>query len=47
MITNQQTSGNEKPKKSFGDCIKETGSKMQRHLESKSSGAFNFIGFLV
>ena len=28
MITNQQTSGNEKPKKSFGDCIKETGSKM-------------------
>ena len=30
-------------KKSFGDCISETGSKMPRNLESKSSGAFNSI----
>ena len=34
-------------KKSFGDCIIETGSKMPRHLVSKLSGAFNFIGTLA
>ena len=33
-----------KQRQRFGDCISETGSKMPRHLEIKSSGAFNFIG---
>ena len=40
-------SGNENLKKSFGDCIIDTGSKVLRRFESKSSGAFNFIGFFA
>ena len=47
IITKQQKSGNENLKKILGNCIIDTGSKMSRHLESKSSGAFNFIGFFV
>ena len=31
----------------FGDCIINTGSKVSRHLVSKSSGAFNFIGLFA
>ena len=44
IITNQQKRGNENLKKSFGDCIIYTGSKVPRHLESKTSGTYNFIG---
>ena len=34
-------------KKIFGDCISKTGSKMPRHSDSKSFGAFNFIGIVA
>ena len=34
-------------KKNFGNCIIDTGSKVPRPLESKSSGAFNFIMFFA
>ena len=48
IITNQLKSGNENLKKQFfGNCIIDTESKVPRHLESKSSGAFNFIGFFA
>ena len=48
VITNQHKTGKENLKKNvFGDCIINTGSKVSRHLESKSSGAFNFIGFFA
>ena len=47
IITNPYKSGNENLKKIFGNCIIDTGSKVPRHLESKSSGAFNFIRYLA
>ena len=47
IITNQQKSGNENLKKILCNCIIDTGSKMPRRLESKSSGAFNFLGFIA
>ena len=34
-------------KKFFGNCIIDTGSKVPRHLENKSSGAFNFIRYFA
>ena len=34
-------------KKLFGNCIIDTGSDVPRHLKSKSSGAFNYIGFFA
>ena len=46
LLTNKK-SGNENLKKILGNCIIDTGLKMPRHLESKSSGAFNFIGFFA
>ena len=47
IITNQLKRGNENKKEIFGNCIIDTGSKVLRHLESKSYGAFNFIGYFA
>ena len=47
IITNQHKSGNVNLKKIFGNCIIDTGSKVPHHLESKSSGAFNFIRYFA
>ena len=43
IIINQQNSGNENLKRSFGDCFIETEPNTPRHLENKPLRASNFI----
>ena len=47
LLPTNKKSGNENLKKFFANCNIDTGSKVLRHFESKSSGANNFIGFFA